>query len=51
MGGLLDGLDDILDDAFFDELTRLAIEDNDDDSPRLNEFISLQKENFNNQSN
>lgn len=46
MCSLLDGLDEILDDAFFDELTRLSIEDNDgDDSPTLNEFLALQKEN------
>ena len=47
MCSLLDGLDEILDDVFFDELTRLTIEDN-DDSPTLNEFLSLQKENYNN---
>lgn len=49
MCSLLDGLDEILDDAFFDELTRLSIEDNNgDDSPRLNEFLASQKENYNN---
>ena len=47
MCSLLDGLDEILDDAFFDELTRLSIEDN-DDSPTLNEFLASQKENYNN---
>ena len=50
MCSLLDGLDEILDDAFFDELTRLAIEDN-DDSPTLNEFLALQKENCNDMIN
>ena len=44
MCSLLDGLDEILDDAFFDELTHLAIEEN-DDSPTLNEFLASQKEN------
>lgn len=43
MCSLLDGLDEILDDAFFDELTRLAIEE--DDGPTLNEFLASQKEN------
>ena len=47
MCSLLDGLDEILDDVFFDELTRLTIEDN-DDSPTLNEFLASQKENYNN---
>ena len=44
MYSLLDGIDEILDDAFFNELTRLAIEEN-DDSPTLNEFLASQKEN------
>lgn len=47
MCSLLYELDEILDDVFFDELTRLTTKDN-DDSQTLNEFLALQKENYNN---
>lgn len=45
MGRLLNGLDKILDDNFFDELIRLDIDEN-DCSPTLNEFLGLQSENY-----
>lgn len=45
MGRLLNGLDKILDDNFFDELIRLDIDEN-DCSPTLNEFLGLQSEDY-----
>ena len=41
MGRLLNNIDKILDDDFFDELIHLDIDSN-DCSPKLNDFLDLQ---------
>lgn len=43
MSRLLDGLDELLNDTFFDELMSLDI-DEDDCSPTLNQFLGIQSE-------
>lgn len=45
MCSLLNGIDEILDDDFFDQLTRLDIDKN-DCSLTLNEFLCSQSEDF-----
>ena len=45
MCGLLNGIDEILDDSFFDALCRLDIDEN-DCSPTLNEFLGSRSEDF-----